>query len=153
MVPVLKISIREMNARFVVEVLFKQQAGSPNGFALINAGKFGGLHIRIELIARRSTALIVRDAGSHSPHMETATGSIVPMSAILKLDSKEKEEVTRNQLRSEIMYQASIAPFKSLLRNGVLTFDEYVKIDTILTQKYVPIFVEFMPQNQVEDIP
>jgi len=55
--------------------------------------------------------------------------------------------MTKEQMTAEIKYQASIAPFVSMLKNGLITADEYRKIDTILTQKYRPIFVRYIYPN------
>jgi hypothetical protein len=48
--------------------------------------------------------------------------------------------MTETQMKKEIMYHVSVAPFKKMLENKVISFEEYSKIDTI--QKYCPIFVE-----------
>ena len=39
--------------------------------------------------------------------------------------------MTREQFDNEVMFQASIAPFKSMLREGIITAEEYTKIFTI----------------------
>ncbi len=49
--------------------------------------------------------------------------------------------MTREQFDNEVMFQASIAPFKSMLREGIITAEEYTKIFTILDEEYHPIFV------------
>ena len=55
--------------------------------------------------------------------------------------------MTREQLDREILYHAGLAPFRRLLSEGHISRSDYVKIDTILAQKYRPIFVNIMPQN------
>jgi len=58
--------------------------------------------------------------------------------------------MTSEQQTREIVYQASIAPFFTLFESGVISAEEYGKIDTILTQKYQPFFVRNIPQKQVD---
>lgn len=52
--------------------------------------------------------------------------------------------MTSEAMKSEVSYQASIAPFKHLLKSGAISSEDYSKIDTILTNKYRPVFVEYM---------
>ena len=55
--------------------------------------------------------------------------------------------MTREQFNRETLYHASLAPFRQLLMEGHISQSDYAKIDTILAQKYRPIFVSIMPQN------
>lgn len=55
--------------------------------------------------------------------------------------------MTKEQLNREMLYHASLAPFRRLLTEGHISRSDYNKIDTILAQKYHPIFVTIMPQN------
>ncbi|HEX3017802.1 MAG TPA: SHOCT domain-containing protein [Caproicibacter sp.] len=50
--------------------------------------------------------------------------------------------MTEAQMKKEITYCISVAPFKKMLENNVISIKDYSKIDTILRQKYCPIFVE-----------
>lgn len=52
--------------------------------------------------------------------------------------------MTKEQMASEIRYQASIAPFRMMLKNGTISAEDYRVIDTILTEKYRPLFVEYI---------
>ena len=54
--------------------------------------------------------------------------------------------MTQEQLQAEMEYHASLAPFTCLLKDGSITDEDYAKIKTILTNKYRPIFVGYMPQ-------
>jgi hypothetical protein len=47
--------------------------------------------------------------------------------------------VTSEQLRRERDYGISMSIVKSMLNKGILTPQEYKKIDTIMTKKYEPI--------------
>ena len=61
--------------------------------------------------------------------------------------------MTKEQLQAEMSYHASIKPFTCLLKDGVISEEDYVKIKTILTNKYRPIFVGYMPQIQLDNSP
>jgi hypothetical protein len=47
--------------------------------------------------------------------------------------------MSKEQFEREKQYQTAIAVAKSMLRNAVITADEYLAIDTILRDKYRPI--------------
>lgn len=42
--------------------------------------------------------------------------------------------MTKEQITAEIKYQASIAPFRLMLKNGQISTEDYRVIDTILTE-------------------
>lgn len=50
--------------------------------------------------------------------------------------------MTEAQMKKELKYHVSIAPFKKMLKDKLISFEDYLKIDTILQQKYCPIFGE-----------
>lgn len=50
--------------------------------------------------------------------------------------------MTQTQMKKEIIYHVSVAPFKKMLENKAISSEDYSKIDTILRRKYCPIFVE-----------
>lgn len=61
--------------------------------------------------------------------------------------------MTSEQLQAEMSYHASLKPFTCLLNDGVISEEDYAKIKTILTNKYHPIFVGYMPQIQLDNSP
>lgn len=58
--------------------------------------------------------------------------------------------MTKEQMASEIRYQASIAPFRMMLKNGTISAEDYRVIDTILTEKYRPLFVEYISPDWLD---
>ena len=52
--------------------------------------------------------------------------------------------MTKEQITAEIRYQASIAPFRLMLEKGQISSEDYHVIDTILTEKYRPLFVKYI---------
>lgn len=61
--------------------------------------------------------------------------------------------MTKEQLQAEMAYHASLAPFTCLLKDGVISAGDYTKIMAILTNKYRPIFVGYMPQTELDNNP
>jgi len=47
--------------------------------------------------------------------------------------------MSRDNFNRERLYQASVAVARIMLNRGVITQDEYCRIDTILLEKYQPI--------------
>ena len=48
----------------------------------------------------------------------------------------------KEQFYKEMLYHASLSPFKAMLKNGIISGDDYRVIDTIMRVKYSPLFVE-----------
>lgn len=61
--------------------------------------------------------------------------------------------MTTEQLHAEMAYHASLQPFTCLLKDGVISVEDYAKIKTILTNKYRPIFVGYISPNQLDNVP
>lgn len=86
-------------------------------------------------------------AVSPLPPMETVTENTAPTNAMWRQGSKAVNPVTKEQMTAETKYQASISQFRIMLKNGQISMDDYRVIDTILTEKYHPVFVQFIPPN------
>jgi hypothetical protein len=69
--------------------------------------------------------------------METLIGSIAATSAISRTDS-EVAAMSKEEMEREKLYQATMAMARSMLRQCLITEDEYRQIDTIFTEKYAP---------------
>ena len=52
--------------------------------------------------------------------------------------------MTKEQMTAEVKYQASVAPFRLMLNEGVISAEDYRVIDTILTDKYCPLFIQYI---------
>ena len=61
--------------------------------------------------------------------------------------------MTTEQLQAEMAYQVSLKPCTCLLKDGVISEEDYTKIKTILTNKYRPIFVGYISQIQLDNSP
>ena len=58
--------------------------------------------------------------------------------------------VTNECLSREVLYHASLSPFKKMLSEGLITAEDYAIIDTILHKKYLPIFGSNISENIVD---
>ena len=59
--------------------------------------------------------------------------------------------MTKEQFHKEMLYHASLSPFKAMLENGIISGDDYRVIDTIMRVKYSPIFVEKSYQTSLDN--
>lgn len=59
--------------------------------------------------------------------------------------------MTKERLQAEMAYHASLKHFTCLLKDGVISDEDYAKIKTILTNKYRPIFVGYISQIQLDN--
>ncbi len=55
--------------------------------------------------------------------------------------------MTAEQMRAEVMYHKSVAPFIQLEKDGVISRDDLRAIVTILEAKYHPVFVHYIVSN------
>ena len=57
----------------------------------------------------------------------------------------------KEQFHKEMLYHASLSPFRAMLKNGIISGDDYRVIDTIMRVKYSPIFVEKSYQTSLDN--
>ena len=57
----------------------------------------------------------------------------------------------KEQFHKEMLYHASLSPFKAMLESGIISGDDYRVIDTIMRVKYSPIFVEKSYQTSLDN--
>ncbi len=50
--------------------------------------------------------------------------------------------MTSEQLSAEMLYHASLSPFKKLAADGLILKEDLLIVDALLRAKYSPIFVE-----------
>ena len=55
--------------------------------------------------------------------------------------------MTAEQMKAEIMYQRSVAPFVQMEKDGIISKDDLRAIVTILAEKYRPVFVHYIVSN------
>ena len=55
--------------------------------------------------------------------------------------------MTAEQMKAEVMYQKSVAPFIQMEKEGVISRDDLRAIVTILSEKYHPVFVHYIVSN------
>lgn len=55
--------------------------------------------------------------------------------------------MTAEQMKAEVMYQKSVAPFVQMEKDGIITRDDLCAIVTILSEKYRSVFVHYIVSN------
>lgn len=71
--------------------------------------------------------------------MEMQTGNTAPMSATSQTASEAVMAVNEDQFEREKLYQATMNMFRSMLKKGLITEEQYAIIDTKMLQKYQPL--------------
>lgn len=61
------------------------------------------------------------------------------MTATSKTGSKAVSTMTKEEFHNEKMYQATMALARRMLREGLITEEEYHEADEIFTKKYQPV--------------
>lgn len=59
--------------------------------------------------------------------------------------------MTKEQLDKEMIYHASLSPFQTVLKSGMISADDYRAIDTILRAQYSPLFVAESDQASLDN--
>ena len=80
------------------------------------------------------------------------TGTITENIAAEPVISKRGLEVSSVNFQNEMMYQATMSFARKMLRDGLITEDEYRQIDTMFIEKYQPkigtLFVDLQPEQR-----
>ena len=107
--------------------------------ALINAGINGGMLTWIRSIAKQSMTLYVPIVKSRFGFMEIRIGNIAPTSAISMTDL-EVAAMTKERMEEEKRYLATMSIAKNLLKQGIISEEEYCQIDTKFKEQYAVSF-------------
>lgn len=73
--------------------------------------------------------------------------AIVPMAVVLMTASKVVIAVNDEQFEREKLYQASMSMFRMMLKNGLITEEQYSIIDKKMLEKYHPLLGELFATN------
>ena len=71
--------------------------------------------------------------------MGMRTENTAPMSATSQTASEAVMAVNEDQFEREKLYQATMNMFRSMLKKGLITEEQYAIIDTKMLQKYQPL--------------
>lgn len=71
--------------------------------------------------------------------METPIGNTALMSATSTIGS-EVGGMSSSEFHNEKLYQATMCMARNMLRDGLISEEEYRQIDTIFLEKYRPVF-------------
>ena len=69
-----------------------------------------------------------------------AAGSIAAMRATSPIGTKAVMAMTKEQFRAEKRFQTVMATARRMLREGLITEDEYRRFEKKMAQKYTPTF-------------
>ena len=79
-------------------------------------------------------------AAGHLKATRTSIGSIVAMLATSRPDLGVRTSMSHEQFEREKNYRVALVIAEAMLRQGLITDQEYHEIDTILIEKYRPVF-------------
>ena len=116
--------------------------GSPVNSARLNAGRIGGTKTAVNHLLINYIALI---AAKSSPHTSTNTENIAPMHVMWLTDSTAVMDMSKE--RSEMIYQVSLFIAKNMLKQGIISDEEFAEIDSLLIEKYNPFIGKLMSKN------
>lgn len=71
--------------------------------------------------------------------MEMRTENTAPTSATSQTASEAVMVMNEDQFEREKLYQATMNMFRSMLKKGLITEEQYTIIDTKMLQKYQPL--------------
>lgn len=71
--------------------------------------------------------------------MEMRTENTAPMPATAQTASEVVTAMNEDQFEREKLYQATMNMFRSMLKKGLITEEQYAIIDTKMLQKYQPL--------------
>lgn len=71
--------------------------------------------------------------------MGMRTENTAPMSATSQTGSESVMPLNDDQFEREKLYQATMSMFRSMLKSGLITKEQYAIIDTKMLQKYQPL--------------
>jgi hypothetical protein len=72
--------------------------------------------------------------------MATRTANTADTHVISRIGSKAVNSMTHEQFEREKDYRVALSVAKTMLKRGLIDDREYHKIDTILIDKYLPVF-------------
>lgn len=78
--------------------------------------------------------------------METRTANTAHIPVTSPVAS-EVMSMNEDQFEREKLYQASMNLFQAMLKDGLITEEQYAIIDTKMREKYQPIFGTLFPEN------
>ena len=81
--------------------------------------------------------------------MEMQTGNTAPMSATLQTASEAVMAMNEDQFEREKLYQATMNMFRSMLKKGLITEEQYAIIDTKMLQIYQPLLGTLFAAQQL----
>ena len=79
--------------------------------------------------------------------MSESVGNIAHTLVMWQSVFKAVMQMRKEQYRADMLYQVSLSVAKSMREQGLITADEYAKIDTMLLEKYQPYLGRLLSEN------
>lgn len=128
-------SIRQTNKNRAASAL--THAARTGGATTAISGNPMAINISVPAAARNTQATMKR-AGSAATAATSPTVSERTMTAL-----------THELFEREKRYRVAMAITKSMLKEGIITAEDYAVIDTIMIEKFRPILSGLYPQNRL----
>ena len=123
------------DAKLIASILLTQ-----SDFALLNAGCDGGMRIGTTQRQRLRELRYARIVKKHFAVMLVHIGSIAATRAILRIGSGKGLLMTNEQFERERRYRVAISVAVRMLKQSLITEDEYQIINEMMIEKYNPFF-------------
>lgn len=93
-----------------------------------------------KLSEKKCTHSSAPNAGKNFTSTVTSAGHIAVTSATLLLDSKVVLPMSKEDMRKEKLYQTTMHLARKMLKDGIISEEEYRRVDKIFLDKYKPVF-------------
>ena len=120
--------------------LNKLPSRKENVSAVTNAVTHGGIITSVKSSEKLSTISLVPNAAKSFTSMAINAGNIVVTIATLPLASKVVSAMSKEEMRNEKLYQTTMHIARKMLNDGIISEDEYRRVDKIFLEKYKPVF-------------
>lgn len=89
----------------------------------------------------------INEFGFYTNYYTLPIGNIAHTPAMWQSVFKAVMQMRKEQYRADMLYQVSLSVAKTMRAKGLITADEYAKIDTMLLAKYQPYLGRLLSEN------
>ena len=107
---------------------------------MTNAAMRGGTSISVKSNERQSTTSLVPNAARNFTSTAINAENTAAMTVTLPIGSKAVPAVSKEDMRNEKLYQTTMHLARKMLDEGIITEEEYRRVDKIFLEKYKPVF-------------
>ena len=132
--------MKSLAVKIVVGKFGRLPSRKESGSAVTNAVTHGGTITSVKSSEKPSTISLVPNAAKSFTSMAINVGNIAAMIATLPLVSKAVQTMSKEDMRREKLYQTTMHITRKMLKDGIISEEEYRRVDKIFLEKYKPIF-------------